>query len=130
MIRASYLARLPDGLPLIAAMGNDQELYASFPDYKAHFKNITRSVCDGTLKDPQCTLTANAYTFHFQIDLNVIYICLTDRSFPKKDAFAFLDTLRSKLYLTYSPEQIQSAHRPFSLLRFGILFIILLYNRN
>jgi len=117
MIKAVYISRIPDGLPLIASMGNEQ-LYTEYSDYKNQFKNITRSICDGTIQEPQCTLAAGSFSFHVEVDLNVIYICLTEKGFPKKDAFSFLDSVRLRFRQEYTQDQIETCNRPFSLLKF------------
>ena len=118
MIKAVYISRIPDGLPLIALMGNEQ-LYSEYPDYKNQFKNITRSICDGLTQELQCTLIAGAFAFHYLVDLNVIYICLTEKSYSKKDALTFLSVVRVKFREEYSQDQIEGCSRPFSLLKFG-----------
>ena len=129
MIRASYIARIPDGLPLIAAMGNDQ-LFNECPDYKSHFKQITTSICNGSLKESQCVIDTGGFSFHVQVDRNIAYLCLTTKSIPRKDAAAFLNSVVKAFRDEYSDSQIDSCNRPFSLLSFGTEYFILILFRG
>jgi vesicle transport protein SEC22 len=118
MIRAVYIARLPDCLPLLASMGNDQ-LFSQFPGYKQHFKSITQSMALNQSPDPHGTLTADRFAFHFSIhsEPGLIFIALADRAFSKQQVFTFLNELRTA-FLSQNEQLVEGASRPFAFLSF------------
>lgn len=52
------------------------------------------------------------------LDQGVIYLCLTDKYFPKRLAFSFLEEVSKEFFKKYS-HQIESSARPYAFIQFG-----------
>lgn len=64
------------------------------------------------------SLEAGPYMFHYAIVSGIIFLTLTDKGYPKKLAFQYLDELSnefSRLYLG----QIDQATKPYQFIKFG-----------
>lgn len=105
-----------------------------FPNYKSQTKAVLRSV--GLQNDPRCTIEAGTFNFQYagpscipvrysftmlpsyMIDQGVCYLCITDRLFPKRLAFNYLDEIASSFYEQYGT-QVEGAQRPYAFIQFG-----------
>lgn len=55
----------------------------------------------------------------YLIDHDVCYITLCEKSFPRKNAFAYLEDLAQEFYAQFG-QKIQLAARPYSFIEFGL----------
>jgi vesicle transport protein SEC22 len=53
------------------------------------------------------------------IEFGVCYLCLAERSYPKKLAFQFLEELQREFHQLYGQE-MQRVARPYAFVKFGI----------
>ena len=63
------------------------------------------------------SLESGAFTFHYLIDGDVVYLTLVDKAYPKKLAFQYLDELSKEFTSLYGP-QIDTANRPYAFIKF------------
>ena len=66
--------------------------------------------------------------FSCLIDHDVCYITLCDKTFPRKNAYAYLEDLAQEFIAQYG-QKIQLAARPYSFIEFG-LFLLNVYLSN
>jgi len=65
--------------------------------------------CRLTLRDTQHLLSLCSYTFHYIVERNVTYLCLTDEKNKRRLPFAFLDDIKGKFQAAYAHERIAVA---------------------
>ena len=58
------------------------------------------------------------FVFHYMIDTDVCYLTLTEKSYPKKLAYQYLEELQSEFVNLYG-SQIQTVSRPYAFIKFG-----------
>ncbi len=118
------IARSQDSLPLCAYMGEDSQasaLESSFPEYRAQLKGLTKTLANQT--EPMCSLEVNkvkegAFTFHILLADYIGFICLCDKSYPKKLAFSFLSDLHKNFLAEFSSQQVHAANKPYAFIKF------------
>ncbi|KAJ1566325.1 SNAP receptor [Cladochytrium tenue] len=113
-VKSTIIARAVDGLPLAASM--DDEESDNLADYKNQAKLIFKRI-SSTDSDQRCSIESGPYVFHYLIELGVCYLCLCDRSYPKKLAFAYLEELQKEFQEKYGPEVVTVA-RPYAFVKF------------
>ena len=64
------------------------------------------------------SIESGGFTFHTLLDADVAYLTLTDKSYPKKLAFQYLEELQSEFSRLYGP-QIEGVTRPYAFIKFG-----------
>jgi vesicle transport protein SEC22 len=67
---------------------------------------------------PRMSIESGPFTFHYVIEGDVCYLTLTDKAYPKKLAFQYLDELQSEFSRLYGP-QIEGVARPYAFIKFG-----------
>ena len=58
------------------------------------------------------------FIFHYIVNADVCYLTLTEKSYPKKLAYQYLEELQTEFINLYGP-QIQSVSRPYAFIKFG-----------
>lgn len=71
-----------------------------------------------TKPPPRMSIESPPFTFHYLIEGDVCYLTLTDKSYPKKLAFQYLEELQSEFTRLYGT-QIDSVTRPYAFIKFG-----------
>jgi len=64
------------------------------------------------------SIESDAFVFHYLIEADVCYLTLTDRGYPKKLAYQYLEELQSEFSRLYGP-QIEGIARPYAFIKFG-----------
>ncbi|PBP24873.1 transporter sec22 [Diplocarpon rosae] len=112
MIYATQIARL-DGLILCA----DDAYDASLAEVKGQVKQVLRRLNRGS--EAQATIESSQYTFHYLIFQEIIYLCITAQSYPRKLAFTYLSDLSKEFSTTYPSQQLLSpTMRPYAFMEF------------
>ena len=57
------------------------------------------------------------FSFHYVLSGGVCFLTLTERAYPKRLAFDYLDELKREFFQVYGT-QLQSASRPYEFIRF------------
>ncbi|EMR72569.1 hypothetical protein MGN70_002186 [Eutypa lata] len=120
MIRSTQIARLGDGLMLCASV-DDEQTETSLAEVKSQIKLILRRL--GRNAEPQASIeSGSAYTIHYAIagpDSGVVYLCISERSYPRKLAFTYLSDLAAEFAQSYSAAQVHSPGlRPYAFMEF------------
>jgi len=114
MVLMTMIARVGDGLPLVASMQNDDD-GRSLVEYQSQAKQIFRKLNQNS--PDRCTIETGRLMFHYTIDQGVCYLVLCESTFSKKLAFSFLGELRSEFFVQYG-NRVQSQNRPYAFIEF------------
>ncbi|GIJ89983.1 vesicle-trafficking protein S22a [Aspergillus pseudoviridinutans] len=115
MVKSTQIARL-DGL-MLAASVDDEQAEAELSEIKSQAKMIFRRLSRNSA--PQASIESNQYNLHYLIKDDICFLCICDRSYPRKLAFTYLEDLATEFTTTYSPSQYHSPTlRPYAFVEF------------
>jgi vesicle transport protein SEC22 len=115
MIRHTLISRL-DGLILTASV-DDGETDAEFNEVKGKVKLVLRRLSRNS--EPQASIESGSYTYHYLVQDELVFICICDRSYPRKLAFTYLSDLQQEFTTTYSSSQyLSTSCRPYAFVEF------------
>ncbi|KAK3359001.1 Longin-like domain-containing protein [Lasiosphaeria hispida] len=114
MIRSTQIARL-DGLMLCASV-DDEQTEAALSEVKSQVKLILRRLSRNS--ETQASIESGAYTLHYLIAADVVYVAITDRTYPRKLAFTYLSDLEAEFSTTYSQQILSPVLRPYAFMEF------------
>ncbi|KAF2137271.1 uncharacterized protein K452DRAFT_278703 [Aplosporella prunicola CBS 121167] len=115
MIRSTQVARL-DGL-ILAASVDDEQSQSELVDIKNKVKQILRRVNRNS--EPQASIEGGQYTVHYLINDALVFLCICDRSYPRKLAFTYLQDLCQEFTTVYPSQQYLAATcRPYAFVEF------------
>ena len=110
----TLLSRVSDGLPLAASM-EDEKDHREMDGLKSQAKKIVKQL---TASSPsKVSIDSGSNYFHYINESGVCYMCLTDRSYPKRLAFNYLEELQREFVGKYGPE-VPGATRPYAFIKF------------
>ena len=110
----TLLSRVMDGLPLAASM-EDEKDHRELDGLKSQAKKIVKQL---TANSPSKVSIDNGQSFfHYINSGGVCYLCLTDRTYPKRLAFNYLEELQREFVNKYEHE-VPSATRPYAFIKF------------
>ncbi|KAI8625406.1 transport protein-like protein sec22 [Xylariaceae sp. FL1651] len=116
MIRSTQIARVGDGLMLCASV-DDEQSESSLAEVKSQIKLILRRLNRNS--EQQASIESGNYTLHYLIANEIVYICICDRSYPRKLAFTYLSDLSAEFSNSYSQSQLHSPSlRPYAFMEF------------
>lgn len=115
MPKMTLLARISDGLPLAASMEDEKDQKVELEGWKAQAKKIVRQL--GTGSPTKLSIESGASFFHYVTAGGVCYLTLTDRGYPKRLAFNYLEELQHEFEVRYSGE-VEGASRPYAFIKF------------
>jgi len=111
----TMIARVGDGLPLVASMQNDDEGALPLNNYQNQAKIIFRKL--NQQSPEKCTIESGRMMFHYMIDQGVCYLVLCESTFSKKLAFTYLGELKSEFFVQYG-NRVASQTRPYPFIEF------------
>ncbi|KAG8963959.1 SNAP receptor [Tulasnella sp. 419] len=114
MVHSTTIARVTDGLPLAASV-DDEETENALQEHKQQSKLIFRRISPNS--EPRCSIESGAYTLHYLIVDNVVYLTIAEKSYPRKLAFSYLDELSKEFSRSYG-EKVDSARKPYAFVSF------------
>ncbi|KAH1470487.1 SNAP receptor [Aspergillus fumigatus] len=115
MVKSSQIARL-DGL-MLAASVDDEQAETELSEIKSQAKMIFRRMSRNSA--PQASIESGQYNLHYLIKDDICFLCICDRSYPRKLAFTYLEDLATEFTTTYSPSQYHSPTlRPYAFVEF------------
>lgn len=127
MPKVTLVARLADGLPLAASMADEKDAYAGELDtYERQAKSLVRSLAAaaaagsaGAPRDGDRVSAASgaAFMFHYTVSRGVVLLTLTEKGYPKRLAFDYLEELRREFLQMYGAA-VEGASRPYEFIRF------------
>uniref|UniRef100_A0A674MCM3 Vesicle-trafficking protein SEC22b n=1 Tax=Takifugu rubripes TaxID=31033 RepID=A0A674MCM3_TAKRU len=119
MILLTMIARVADGLPLAASIQEDEQVSMKsgrdLQQYQSQAKQLFRKL--NAQSPDRCTLEAGDVNFHYMIAQGVCYLLLSEASFPKKMAFAYLEDLHTEFFDQYG-RRVPTVTRPYSFIEF------------
>jgi vesicle transport protein SEC22 len=115
MIKHTIITRL-DGLILTASV-DDAETSAEFNEVKSKVKLVQRRLNRNS--EPQASIESGSYTYHYLISGDLCFLCICDRSYPRKLAFTYLSDLSGEFTTIYQPQQyLAPSCRPYQFVEF------------
>ncbi|KAJ1647601.1 SNAP receptor [Coemansia asiatica] len=115
MVKSTIIARVADGLPLAASM-DDEQAESMLSEYKSQAKAIFKKL--NAHSEPMCSIESGPYSLHYLLDQGVCYLCICEKSFPRKLAFSYLDELAKEFYMSYGGEVEKTNLRPYAFIKF------------
>ena len=120
MIRSTQIARLGDGLMLCASV-DDEQSESALAEVKSQVKLVLRRLNRNS--EPQASIESGPYTLHYLIPAggadDVIYLCVCERSYPRKLAFTYLADLAAEFSHSYGAAQLRNPQlRPYAFMEF------------
>ena len=122
MVLLTMIARVADGLPLAASVQDDEESGKNMIQYQTQAKQIFKRLSQSSPN--RCTIDSGAYFFHYIIVNDVCYLVLTEKSFPKRTAFTYLEDLQNEFDVQYG-NRVSTVQRPYAFIEFGMWPFIL-----
>ncbi|KAK0720661.1 Longin-like domain-containing protein [Lasiosphaeris hirsuta] len=114
MIRSTQIARL-DGLMLCASV-DDEQTETALSEVKSQVKLILRRLSRSS--ETQASIESGAFTLHYLIAADVVYVAITDRTYPRKLAFTYLADLEAEFSTTYAQQILSPVLRPYAFMEF------------
>ncbi|KFA77740.1 hypothetical protein S40288_00479 [Stachybotrys chartarum IBT 40288] len=115
MIRSTQISRL-DGLMLCASV-DDEQSEKALTEVKGQVRQVLRKL--SKTAEAQASIDCGAYTLHYLIDNDVVFLCICERSYPRKLAFTYLADLAREFNTTHSPQQVHNPSlRPYAFMEF------------
>jgi len=114
MPKLTLLSRISDGLPLAASM-EDEKDHRELDGYKAQAKKLLKTMSNGA--PARVSVESGGSVFHYINQDGVCYMCLTEKSYPKRLAFNYLEELL-KEFNTKFRDEVESASRPYAFIKF------------
>ncbi|TQV91001.1 hypothetical protein V2A60_008188 [Cordyceps javanica] len=115
MIRSTQISRL-DGLMLCASV-DDEQSESALAEVKNQVRQIMRKLT--RTSEPQASIESGAYTLHYLVDADVAFLCICERSYPRKLAFTYLADLAREFHTTHPPAQVHNPSlRPYAFMDF------------
>ncbi|PWN47389.1 snare-like protein [Violaceomyces palustris] len=121
MVRSTQIARVSDGLPLAQSV-DDSQTENDLSEYKQQAKLIFRRITPNS--EPRCSIESGNFVLHYLIHpppsqpSSVVYLTITDRSYPRKLAFSYLDELSKEFERSYASQVEARNLRPFAFVAF------------
>ncbi|TRX96236.1 hypothetical protein FHL15_002960 [Xylaria flabelliformis] len=104
------------GLMLCASV-DDEQSESSLAEVKSQIKLILRRLNRNS--EQQASIESGNYTLHYLIANDIVFLCICDRSYPRKLAFTYLSDLSAEFSNSYSAQQLHSpALRPYAFMEF------------
>ncbi|KDQ07748.1 hypothetical protein BOTBODRAFT_119623 [Botryobasidium botryosum FD-172 SS1] len=114
MVRSTTIARASDALPLAASV-DDEQTDQQLQEHKQQAKLIFRRITPNS--EPRCSIESGAYTLHYLISDNVVYLTIAEKSYPRKLAFSYLDELSKEFATSYGPK-VDDIRKPYAFVGF------------
>ncbi|KAH8652443.1 Longin-like domain-containing protein [Xylariales sp. PMI_506] len=116
MIRSTQIARVGDGLMLCASV-DDESMESSLAEIKSQVKLILRRLNRNA--EPQASIESGNFTLHYLLVGDVVYLCICERSYPRKLAFTYLSDISAEFANSYPAEKVLSPTlRPYAFMEF------------
>jgi len=101
---------------LTASVDDGQE-DAEFAEVKSKVKLVQRRLNRNS--EPQASIESGSYTYHYMISGDLCFLCICDRSYPRKLAFTYLSDLSQEFTTIYQPQQyLAPTCRPYAFVEF------------
>lgn len=102
--------------------------YSHFSDldmYKRQAQQLLKEMYRNATKQSRLSIDTDNFVFHYTIDQGICYLALTDKGYPKRLAFMFLEDVAQEFYKFMKKEHdegwmqaIETAGRQYAFIRF------------
>ena len=76
-----YIARVTDGLTLVASMEHSSSSSDQMEMFKGQAKQLIKKL--NTRSAAKMSIESNPYVFHYMIENGICYLMLSDKNYPK-----------------------------------------------
>ena len=102
---------------MLCASVDDSQTETALTEVKSQVKLVLRRLNRNS--EQQASIESGAYTLHYLISQDIVYVAVTDRTYPRKLAFTYLSDLAAEFSTTYPQQQLLSAVlRPYAFMEF------------
>lgn len=103
---------------MLCASVDEESSESSLAEIKSQVKLILRRLNRNS--EPQASIeSGSSFTLHYQIADDIVYLCICERSYPRKLAFTYLSDLSTEFANMYPPQQLRSPTlRPYAFMEF------------
>ena len=102
---------------MLCASVDDSQTETALTEVKSQVKLVLRRLNRNS--EQQASIESGAYTLHYLISQDIVYVAVTDRTYPRKLAFTYLSDLATEFSTTYPQQQLLSAVlRPYAFMEF------------
>ncbi|KAH2937721.1 hypothetical protein KXW15_000929 [Aspergillus fumigatus] len=110
MVKSTQIARLDEEGLMLAASVDDEQAETELSEIKSQAKMIFRRMSRNSA--PQASIESGQYNLHYLIKDDICFLCICDRSYPRKLAFTYLEDLATE-FKYHSPTL-----RPYAFVEF------------
>ncbi|PHH75297.1 hypothetical protein CDD80_2483 [Ophiocordyceps camponoti-rufipedis] len=104
---------------LCASVDEDQNPSAPLQESKTQVRQVLRRLTRTSAPQASIECGSGHYTIHYLIDSDVIFLCICERSYPRKLAFTYLSDLSREFATSHPPSQTHNpALRPYAFMDF------------
>ena len=115
MVKLTMLARVADGLPLAEGLESDRQ--ADLETYKQQAKTLFKKLSTGPPPPSRMSYESGPYFLHYMIEQGVCYLTLSDRGYPKKLAYQYLEDLQRE-FAAQNGAAVETVARPYAFIKF------------
>ncbi|EGW34274.1 uncharacterized protein SPAPADRAFT_59695 [Spathaspora passalidarum NRRL Y-27907] len=108
MIQSTLIYRY-DALPLCGSVDDDNT--PGLMDQKKKCKLLITRITPNS--EPQATIESGEFNIHYLIVSSIIYICICERTYPRKLAFSYLTEISNEFRNSHGQEALAATARPF-----------------
>ncbi|EGV64425.1 SNAP receptor [Yamadazyma tenuis] len=108
MVKSTLIYRY-DALPLCGSVddNNDPALTEQKKKCKIVISRITPN------SEPQATIESGAFSIHYLIANSIIYMCICEKSYPRKLAFSYLTEVSTEFDNSHGKSALSQTARPY-----------------
>jgi len=96
MIFSTQIVRL-DGLVLVASV-DDQQM-GELAELKQNIRSVIKKLTPNS--EPRASIESTKHTIHYVLNDHVVYLAITERSYPRKLALTYLEDIRAEFQTSY-----------------------------
>jgi len=116
MICSTQIVRLDGSLPLCASV-DDTETDTVLAQVKRKTTLLIRQLSQQS--EPRASVESGPLTLHYLIEQHIIYLTITDKSYPRKLAFTYLNDIATEFSSTHPSSEVMSPSlRPYAYMAF------------
>lgn len=125
----TFVARLSDGLPLVANTAPDLGQGVT-QVHKSQAKDILRGLGGTASSSAKMSIdTSNSLVFHYLVRDSLVYLALTERPYPKRLAFLYLEEIADAFVTSLADDHgdpgwrdaIATTARPYAFIKFDLV---------
>jgi vesicle transport protein SEC22 len=103
---------------MLCASSDDEQSEAALAEVKQQVRQVLRKLTRSS--EAQASIDCGpSFSLHYAIDSDVVFLCICERSYPRKLAFTYLSDLAREFLTTHPPQQVHNpALRPYAFMEF------------